>query len=78
MGGVLSPSKGAPSFLVWALRDPLAGWLQRAQIVKGWVEDGKAEEQIFDVVCSDGLTPDARTHRCPDNGADLVQAGRVA
>ena len=69
MGGVLTEAKGAPSFLVWALRDPHAGWLQRAQIIKGWVEDGKAQEQIFDVACSDGLEPDARTHRCGDNGA---------
>ena len=70
MGGVLSgDSKGAPSFLVWALRDPSAGWLQRAQVIKGWIEDGEAKEQVFDVVCSDGLKPGPRTHRCGDNGA---------
>ncbi len=70
MGGVLSGSfKGAPSLLVWALRDLDAGWLQRVQIVKGWVENGEAQEKIYDVACSDGLEPDPQTHRCPDNGA---------
>ena len=34
---------------VGELRDPHAGWLQRVQIVKGWVEDGKAQERVFDV-----------------------------
>jgi hypothetical protein len=70
MGGVLS-RKGneAPSFLVWAMRDPGAGWLQRAQIIKGWVEDGESREAIFDVACCNGLEPDPRTHRCGDNGA---------
>ncbi len=61
----------APQFLTWALRDPHAGWLQRVQIVKGWVEDGKAQERVFDVACSDGLTPDATAHRCADNGATV-------
>jgi hypothetical protein len=70
MGGELStPATAAPSFLVWAARDPGAGWLQRAQIVKGWVEDGESHEVIFDVACSDGLEPDPRTYRCGDNGA---------
>ena len=26
-------------------------------------------EQVYDVVCADGLEPDSRTHRCADNGA---------
>ncbi|MCY3930274.1 MAG: DUF3604 domain-containing protein [Acidobacteria bacterium] len=68
-----SPASGnaaAPSFLVWALRDPENAWLQRAQVVKGWLEDGEAKEQVYDVVCSDGL-PDPETHRCDDNGAQV-------
>ena len=70
MGGVLEGrANRAPSFLVWALRDPRSGWLQRAQVIKGWVENGSAQEQVFDVVCSDGLEPDPSTHRCGDNGA---------
>ena len=73
MGGILEDAdknaKGAPNFLIWALRDPEAGWLQRGQIIKGWIEDGEVKEQVFDVACSDGLTPDPNTHRCPDNKA---------
>ena len=67
----VSPASGAgaPSFLVWALRDPENAWLQRAQVIKGWLEDGQAMEQVYDVVCSDGLEPDPETHRCADNGA---------
>ena len=58
-----------PRFLVWAMRDPSSSWLQRLQIIKGWVQDGKAREQVFDIACSDGLSPDPKTYRCPDNGA---------
>ena len=70
MGGDLEGGDdGAPSFLVWALRDPENAWLQRAQVIKGWLEDGETKEQVYDVVCSDGLEPDPDTHRCDDNGA---------
>ncbi len=70
MGGVLPANgSGAPSFLVWAMRDPETGWLQRAQVIKGWVDEGESHERVYDVACSDGLEPDPRTHRCPDNGA---------
>ncbi len=73
MGGDLpKPGRGgAPSFLVWGEADPQSARLQRIQVVKGW-SDGKAtHEAIYDVVCSDGLTPDAKTHRCPSNGASV-------
>ena len=70
MGGVLTDAAGsAPDFFVWAMRDPRSGRLQRAQIVKGWLEDGEARERVFDVACSDGLEPDPDSRRCPDNGA---------
>ncbi|MCZ6887109.1 MAG: DUF3604 domain-containing protein, partial [Gammaproteobacteria bacterium] len=70
MGGMLdAPSRQPPSFIVWAARDPNAGWLQRVQIIKGWVEDGEAKEAVFDIACSVGLSPDPATHRCPGNGA---------
>ena len=72
MGGDLEGGgDGAPSFLVWALRDPENAWLQRVQVIKGWLEDGETKEQVYDVVCSDGLEPDPGTHRCPDNGAQV-------
>jgi hypothetical protein len=72
MGGDL-PHKPAeaqtPRLLVWATKDPNSANLQKIQIVKGWAEGGQTFEQVYDVVCSDGLTPDATNHRCPDNGA---------
>jgi hypothetical protein len=61
----------APGFLIWATRDPNSAPLQRLQIIKGWVENGEANEQVFDVACSDGLDPDPSSHRCPDNGATV-------
>jgi len=70
MGGDLAAQRaGAPRFFLMAMRDPNAGFLQRAQIVKGWTENGKPREQIFDVACSDGLTP--VNGRCPSNGAGV-------
>jgi hypothetical protein len=71
MGGDLLPLKGRrPQFLVWAVRDPRGGYLQRAQVVKGWIENGQAKEKVFDVACADGLKVGANA-RCPDNGAGV-------
>ncbi len=70
MGSDLAPNgDSAPSFFVWAMRDPDSGSLQRLQIIKGWVDDGETSEQVYDIACSDGGTVDPSTHRCPDNGA---------
>ena len=70
MGGVLAGNAdAAPSFFLWALRDPASGRLQRLQIVKGWLRGGEAMERVFDAACADGLAPAAGDHRCPDNGA---------
>jgi Protein of unknown function (DUF3604) len=74
MGGDLphKPSDAqAPRLVVWATKDPNSSNLQKIQIVKGWAQGGQTFEQVYDVVCSDGLTPDAATHRCPDNGAKV-------
>ena len=64
MGGDLIGDGRTPSFLVWAMQDPNAAPLQRAQVVKVT----SASEQVFDVACHTG-TPDPVTHRCADNGA---------
>ncbi len=73
MGGDLSASDvgSAPTFATWALRDPLAAALDRVQIVKGWSDNGKSDERVYDVACSDGASVDPATHRCPDNGASV-------
>ena len=70
MGGdLLADGEAAPGFFVWAMRDSDTAPLQRLQVIKGWVENGQANEQVFDVACSDGGAVDPETHRCPDSGA---------
>jgi hypothetical protein len=59
----------APRFVVWATKDADAANLQKIQIIKGWSEGEQTYEEVYDVVCADGLTPDAETHRCSDNRA---------
>ena len=81
MGGELTASAGdAPAFLAWAMADPNGTALQRVQVIKGYLENGEHQERIYDVACSDGLAPDAGSHRCPDNGArvDLADCSITA
>lgn len=53
MGGdlIASEDNAAPSFLVYALRDPIGANLDRIQIIKSWVdtETGQSHEQVYDV-----------------------------
>lgn len=54
MGSDLKPGKGAPKFIISALKDPKGANLDRVQMVKGWVDaSGKLHEKIFNVVWSD-------------------------
>lgn len=70
MGGdLIGSTDTSPEFLVWAVRDPLGAPLQRAQVIKGWVEDGERFEKVYDVACSDSGVVDPDSHRCPPNGA---------
>ena len=59
MGGELRKSTSdAPTFLVYALRDPIGANLDRIQIVKGWRDaSGKLHEKVYDVAWSDGREP---------------------
>ncbi len=60
MGGDLpanSTGKKAPSFMVYALRDPIGGNLDRIQIVKGWSDDEKQYEKVYDVAWSGDRKP---------------------
>jgi hypothetical protein len=49
----------APRFLVHAIKDPDSGNLDRVQIVKVWLADGKAKERVFDVLWAGDRRPDA-------------------
>lgn len=56
MGGDLAkaPSGKTPTFMVYALRDPIGGNLDRIQIIKGWLDkDGKTQEKVYDIAVSD-------------------------
>lgn len=73
MGGDLLPteSEATPDFLVWAVKDSMGANLQRIQMVKGWLANGKRMERVMDIACADGLSPDPQSQRCPDNGANV-------
>ena len=46
--------KGAPSFTVWAMKEPDGANLDRIQIVKGWMDaKGALREKVYDVAWSD-------------------------
>lgn len=73
MGGNLPKAmfakEEAPTFVVWALKDPDSANLDRIQIVKGWVdESGKSQEKIYDVALSDSRKPNPKTGQVPDVG----------
>jgi hypothetical protein len=60
MGGDLPVTKGAhaPTFMVYALRDPIGANLDRIQIVKGWLDaNGKTNEKVYDVAWSGNRNP---------------------
>jgi hypothetical protein len=63
MGSDLPPAPEnakTPTFLVYALRDPMGANLDRIQIVKGWLDEaGKPQEKIYDIAWSADRQPDA-------------------
>jgi hypothetical protein len=69
MGGDLPPKTGqAPTFVVWAVKDPDDGNLDRIQIIKGWTKSGQIFEKIYDVAWSGNRKPDPATGRVPAVG----------
>ena len=62
MGGDLTAAKQGkvPSFMVYALRDPIGANLDRIQIVKAWMDNkGETHEKVYDVAWSDNRVPGA-------------------
>jgi hypothetical protein len=77
MGQDLPKKSGkAPTFAVWALKDPESGNLDRIQIIKGWYKDGHPWEKVYDVAWSDGRKPDAKSGKLPavGNTVDIKNA----
>ena len=53
MGGELPAARSkAPTFIVWAVKDPDDANLDRIQIVKGWTRNGQIFEKIYNVAWS--------------------------
>jgi hypothetical protein len=70
MGGDLPrsvPGK-APTFVVWAAKDPDTANLDRIQIVKVWLDGDDYREKVFDVAWSGARKPDPSTGRLPKVG----------
>jgi hypothetical protein len=70
MGADLPPppagGKGtAPTFVVWAVKDPTSGNLDRVQIIKGWTKNGQSFEKVFDVAWAGDRKPDKWSGRIP-------------
>jgi hypothetical protein len=61
MGGDLTsaPDGGAPTFMAYAVRDPIGANLDRIQIVKGWYDGDDLHEKVYDVAWSGPRQPGA-------------------
>ncbi len=74
MGGDLTaaPANKAPSFLVVAAKDPDGANLDRAQIIKGWLDtSGELQEKVYDVDWSGDRVPDPQTGKLPAVGSTV-------
>jgi hypothetical protein len=66
-----APTAKAPSFVLWAVKDPTSGNLDRIQVVKGWSKNGQSFEKIFDVAWSGQRKPDPFTGKIPPIGSTV-------
>jgi hypothetical protein len=66
-----SPKAKAPTFAVWAVKDPDSANLDRIQIIKGWSRNGQSFEKIFDVAWAGKRKPDPATGKVPPIGSTV-------
>lgn len=69
MGGDLKgvSENNSPVFLIQAMKEADGANLDRIQVIKGWVENGKTQEKIYNVAWSG--------HRQPDSSGKLPDVG---
>jgi len=76
MGGNLTRASrgksGAPRLIVQAMKDPDGANLDRIQVVKVWLKDGKSQEKVFDVAWSGSRRIDPKTGKLPAVGDTVV------
>jgi len=73
MGGELPKKSGeAPTFMLYALRDPIGANLDRLQVIKGWMDSaGQLHERVYDVAVS-GDRKIGEDGRCKEPVGDTV------
>jgi hypothetical protein len=71
MGGTLGPrvGSGGPRLVVLARQDPIGLPLQRIQIVKGWLEGGEYQVQVYDVAGDPNNGATVSLDSCEPSGA---------
>jgi hypothetical protein len=77
MGGDMKPTAStAPTFVVWAVKDPTSGNLDRIQIIKGWSKSGQSFEKVYDVAWAGDRKLNKWTSRVPAIQSSVdVEAG---
>jgi hypothetical protein len=71
MGGALNLAEendSAPTFALWAIKDPDSANLDRIQVVKGWSVDGVSQERVYDALWSGSRAKDPQTGKVPAVG----------
>ena len=69
MGSDLPSAKAkAPTFALWAVKDPDAANLDRIQVIKGWSKNGQSFEKVYDVAWAGKRKPDRATGKVPPVG----------
>jgi hypothetical protein len=66
-----APKSAAPSFAVWAAKDPDSANLDRIQIVKGWSLNGQTFEKVYDAAWAGPRKPDRSTGKLPPIGSTV-------